>query len=162
MKKLDFWRADWFLGVVVALIVLAFSGRDLVQSLERKAYDLGVQATSRTPSDKIAIIAIDDQSIANIGRWPWPRYVHARMTDILAGAKAKVIVNSAFFFEPQIDPGLTYVNKLIEVYGTLPQPVVSAVHGHCYTGALELALFGLVIGLWWWVPVEARRLSRPS
>ena len=33
MKKLDFWQADWFLGVVVALIVLAFSGRDLAQRL---------------------------------------------------------------------------------------------------------------------------------
>jgi serine/threonine-protein kinase len=123
MKKLGFWKADWFLGVVVALVILVLSGRDLVQSLERKAYDLGVQATSRAPSDKIAVIAIDDQSIANIGRWPWSREVHARMTDILAGAKAKVIVNSAFFFEPQIDPGLTYINKLLELYGALPQPV---------------------------------------
>ena len=85
MKKLDFWRSDWLLGVVVALVVLVLSGRDLIQSLERKAYDLGVQATSRTPSDKIAVIAIDDQSIANIGRWPWSREVHARMTDLLAG-----------------------------------------------------------------------------
>src|SRR6476660_4631791 len=119
MKKLDFWRADWFLGVVVAVVILVLSGRDLIQSLERKAYDLGVQATSRTPSDKIAVIAIDDQSIANIGRWPWPRDVHARMTDSLSGAKAKVIVNSAFFFEPQIDPGLTYVNKLLELYRAL-------------------------------------------
>ena len=83
---------------------------------------MGVQATSRTPSDKIAVIAIDDQSIANIGRWPWPRDVHARMTDILAEAKAKVIGNSAFFFEPQIDPGLTYINKLLELYRALPQP----------------------------------------
>ena len=59
MSKLDFWRSDWFLGVLVALVVLALWDRDLVQSLERKAYDLGVQATSRTPSDKIAIIAIE-------------------------------------------------------------------------------------------------------
>jgi len=126
MKKLDFWRADWFLGVLVALVVLAFSGRDLIQSLERKAYDLGVQATSRTASDKIAVIAIDDQSIANIGRWPWSRDVHARMTDILAGAKARVIVNSAFFFEPQIDPGLAYINKLLDLYRALPQSSAAA------------------------------------
>ena len=116
MRKLDFWRSDWFLGVVVALVILALSGRDLIQSLERKAYDLGVQATSRAPSDQIAVIAIDEQSIANIGRWPWSREVHARMIDILAGAKAKVIVNSTFFFEPQIDPGLAYINKLLELY----------------------------------------------
>ena len=86
MKKLDFWRSDWFLGVVVAVVVLAFSGRDLVQSLERKAYDLGLQSASRPASDRIAVIAIDDASIANIGRWPWSREVHARMTDLLAGA----------------------------------------------------------------------------
>jgi len=122
MKKLDFWRSDWLLGVIVALVVLVLSGRDLIQSLERKAYDLGVQATSRVPSDRIAVIAIDDQSIANIGRWPWSRDVHARMTDLLAGAKAKVIVNSAFFFEPQLDPGLGYINKLLELYRAMPQP----------------------------------------
>ncbi|MBI2510272.1 MAG: CHASE2 domain-containing protein, partial [Betaproteobacteria bacterium] len=73
MKKLDFWRSDWFLGVVVALVLLVFSGGDLIQSLERKAYDMGVAASSRTPSERVAVIAIDDQSIANLGRWPWSR-----------------------------------------------------------------------------------------
>ena len=121
MRRLDFWRADWFLGVVVALVILALSGRDLIQSLERKAYDLGVQAATRAPSDQIAVIAIDDSSIGNIGRWPWSREVHARMIDALAGAKARIIVNSTFFFEPQIDPGLAYVNKLLEVYRNIPQ-----------------------------------------
>ena len=32
--------------------------------------------------------------------------------------------------------------SVIERLANLPQPVVSAVHGHCYTGALELALAG--------------------
>src|SRR3990172_13042857 len=112
MRKLDFWRADWFLAVVVALVVVALSGRDLIQSLERKAYDLGVQATTRAPSDRVAVIAIDDASIANIGRWPWSREVHARMIDLLAGAKAKVVANTTFFFEPQRDAGLVYIEKL--------------------------------------------------
>jgi len=44
MRKLDFWRADWFLEVVVARVVPGLSGRDLIQSLERKAYNLGVQS----------------------------------------------------------------------------------------------------------------------
>ncbi len=34
---------------------------------------------------------------------------------------------------------------IIERLANLPQPVVSAVHGHCYTGALELALAGDII-----------------
>lgn len=33
----------------------------------------------------------------------------------------------------------------IERLAILPQPVISAVHGHCYTGALELALAGDLI-----------------
>ena len=122
MKKLDFWRSDWFLGVVVAVVVLGLSGRDLVQSLERKAYDLGVQATARAPTDKIAVIAIDKQSIDNIGRFPWSREVHAKMTDILAQARAKVIVNTTLFSEPQLDPGLGYVNELLGLYRALPSP----------------------------------------
>jgi len=33
-----------------------------------------------------------------------------------------------------------YQAHVIEQLATLPQPVIAAVHGHCYTGALELAL----------------------
>jgi serine/threonine-protein kinase len=82
-----------------------------MQSLERKAYDLGVRAATRLPSDKIAIIAIDDQSIANLGRWPWPREVHARMIDLLA-SQAKVIGHTVLFSEPQVDAGLDYIHRI--------------------------------------------------
>ena len=34
---------------------------------------------------------------------------------------------------------------IIERLAGLPQPVISAVHGHCYTGALELALAGDIV-----------------
>src|SRR3954462_10453535 len=79
--KSGFWKTDWFLGLVVVVVVLFAGGSDLLQSLERKAYDMGVQASSRTASDRTAVIAIDDISIAHIGRWPWSREVHAKMTD---------------------------------------------------------------------------------
>src|SRR6185295_12142116 len=106
MKKLDFWRSDWFLGVIVVVVVAVFARTsDLIPSLERKAYDVGVIATSRTPPDRVAVIGIDDQSLANIGRWPWSREVLARMTDRLSDAKAKVIGYGVAFSEPQIDPG---------------------------------------------------------
>jgi len=113
----SFWKTDWFIGVVVSLAMLFAGGGELLQSLERKAYDLGVGAITREPSSKIAVIAIDKQSIDNLGRWPWSRDVHARMIDGLAAANAKVIASTVFFSEPQIDPGLTYINKLIELYG---------------------------------------------
>ncbi len=50
--------------------------------------------------------------------------------DIAAGEKLP---------EPQ------FQSKVIERLADLPQPVITAVHGHCYTGALELALAGDMI-----------------
>jgi CHASE2 domain-containing sensor protein len=119
MVRKVFWKSDWFLGVIVALVVFPFQGTDLIKSLERKAYDLGVRASNRTPSDRVAVIAIDETSIANIGRWPWPRDVHAQLVDKLAHAQAKVIGYTVFFSEPQIDPGLPYINQLNDLYGLM-------------------------------------------
>jgi eukaryotic-like serine/threonine-protein kinase len=113
--KSGFWRTDWFLGLVVVVLMFFAGGSDLLQSLERKAYDMGVQTTSRAPSDKIAVIAIDELSLANIGRWPWSRDKLAKMVDLLAGAKAKVIGNTVLLSEAQIDPGYQYIQKLIEI-----------------------------------------------
>ena len=65
MKGLSsgFWRTDWFLGVVIALLVAIFTKTsDLIPSLERKAYDLGVLATSREPAKNITVIAIDEDA----------------------------------------------------------------------------------------------------
>ena len=123
MKTAGFWTKDWFLGLAVAIVLFLFVGSDLIQSLERKAYDLGVRATDRTPSERIAVIAIDDASIQNIGRWPWPRDVHAKLTDALAAGKPKVIANLVLFPEPEIDRGLAYVNKLnAEYQKAVPDP----------------------------------------
>ncbi|TXG86727.1 MAG: CHASE2 domain-containing protein [Rhodocyclaceae bacterium] len=119
MRKAGFWKTDWFLGLIVSAVMLVLAGSDLVQSLERKAYDWGVRASSREPLSRIAVIAIDDASIANLGRWPWPRDLHAKMTDLLAGAKAKVVANTALFFEPQVDAGYAYVTRLSELHGEL-------------------------------------------
>ena len=124
MSKAGFWRRDGFLGLAVAvgLFALALS-TDHIQRLERSAYDMGVRATDRAPSDRIAVIAIDDASLRNIGRWPWPRDVHARMAETLATGKAQVIASLVFFAEPQIDPGLAYVNKLADEYRkAVPDP----------------------------------------
>jgi enoyl-CoA hydratase/carnithine racemase len=42
-------------------------------------------------------------------------------------------------------PRPNFQAHVIERLADLPQPVITAVHGHCYTGALELALAGDVI-----------------
>ena len=67
------WSKDWFaaLAFAVLFLVLAhFAFSDSFQGLERYAYDMGVRARDRAPSDRVAIIAIDEESIRNLGRFP--------------------------------------------------------------------------------------------
>jgi eukaryotic-like serine/threonine-protein kinase len=122
----QFWRADWFAGLLVVLAVFALhKTTSVVDSLERRFYDLASTSSARLPSERIAVIAIDDQSIANIGRWPWPRDVHAQLIDQLAAAKAKTVVYTVFFFEPQVDRGLGFIRKMKDVLAS-PATLLSA------------------------------------
>jgi CHASE2 domain-containing sensor protein len=106
-KSGSFWRTDWFAGVAIVLAVVVLNqATDAFDAMERRFYDFASTSTSRQPSDRIAVIAIDDQSIANLGRWPWSRDIHAKLIDKLAAAKAKTIAQTTFFLEPQVDPGL--------------------------------------------------------
>ncbi len=113
--RLDFWKSDGFVGLLVSGVVLAVGATGGLQGLERKAYDIGVGFSAREASDRIALIAIDKQSIDNIGRWPWSREVFADMIDRLAQAEAKTIGTTVLLSEPQRDAGLGYVERLIEL-----------------------------------------------
>ena len=112
--KQQFWKSDWFVGLAISLIfVVLWLGRNAVLGgFERDAYDLGVRLSSADPGDKVAVIAIDDRSIQNIGRWPWSRQTHAQMTDKLVGAGAKTIGNTILYSEAQVDAGLKWIQRL--------------------------------------------------
>ncbi len=109
-------RADVWLLVAVATVVLVLHATtDLFGALERRLYDAAMRHSERLPSDRIAVIAIDDRSIANIGRWPWPRDVHAELLDQLAAAGVKTVAHTALFFEPQTDRGLEHLREIREL-----------------------------------------------
>ena len=111
-SKTAIWQKDWFLALLLTVLFVLFSRSAMLQSVERSAYDWGLRASEGTPSDRVAVIAIDNPSLKNIGRWPWSRDIHAQMIDVLAGAGAKVIGYTTFFFEPQADPGLTVLQEI--------------------------------------------------
>lgn len=117
MKKY-FLTTDWFIAFGLSLILLASSGWRWMQAFERKAYDLGIQLSQRDAGDAIAIIAIDDTSIQNIGRWPWSRQIHAELVRKLASAK--VVGHTVFFLEPQQDPGLAYITRIQQALQRAP------------------------------------------
>lgn len=108
------WRSDWFTGLVtVLLFLLLWLATPVLRGLEDRAYDVGVRLTRLPPSDRIAVIAIDQRSIDNIGRWPWSRDIHTRLLDQLqAAAQPGLVVSTMLLSEAQRDSGLDYLLKL--------------------------------------------------
>ena len=115
--KSTFWKSDWFTSLIIIIAVFILSrATPFFDSLERSAYDFGVSHSEAVPSDKIAVIAIDDISIANIGRWPWPRSQQAEIINFIAQGEPAVIGYVPLFSEPQTDPGLTYISAMREQF----------------------------------------------
>lgn len=92
---------EWF---AVTSICLAF-GLTAIQTnwlwrFDGVIYDIGLDALQRPPDDDIVIVAIDDRSLAEIGRWPWRRGVHAGLLAQLERQGARVIAFDIILHEP--------------------------------------------------------------
>ena len=94
--------------VAAALLAGALGLFTFVRNIELDTYDRRVAATARpaAPSEEIVLVAIDNESLRRmeplVGRWPWPRLVHAALIDYLAAAGAKVIAYDVLFAERDI------------------------------------------------------------
>jgi adenylate cyclase len=94
--------------VAAALLAGALGLLTFVRNIELDTYDLRVAATARpaAPSEQIVLVSIDNESLRRmeplVGRWPWPRLVHATLIDYLAAAGAKVIAYDVLFAERDI------------------------------------------------------------
>ncbi len=118
LSKKSFWKQDGLVGVFVVLAMLLGANSQWMNSLEQQFYDWGMQVSARAPSDQIAVIVIDENSVNNLGHWPWSRAIHARMIDTLSNGHPKLISYTPAFFEPQLDEGLSYLYKIAEFIGT--------------------------------------------
>lgn len=106
-------RSDSAAGVLLVFAVLLLEWTTgFFDGLENRLYDRASLLTGRASSDQVVVLAIDDQSIANIGRWPWSRDVHAKVVDLLTEGQAKTIANTTLFFEPQVDRGLAHLTSI--------------------------------------------------
>lgn len=105
--------ADAWLGLGLLCLVWGLNQvTGLFSVLENRYFDHASSFSERVPSDQVVVLAIDDQSIDRIGRWPWPRDVHAQVIDQLTRAGAKVVATTVLFFEPQVDRGMDYLARI--------------------------------------------------
>ena len=84
------------LTFLVILIVVFFASISLMSNVNLKLTDN--LYGGKAPLDNIVIVAIDDQSLQDIGRWPWDRNVFSDILEKLD--TAKVIGVDVAFLEP--------------------------------------------------------------
>jgi len=104
---LHFAKKRLLYGAIIALstAILVNLGfyLGLFEGLERKAFDIRARYNSTQPSSDVAIILVDEASLRGmnpiVGRWPWPRSVHADVVDFLAMSGAKAVLFDILFTE---------------------------------------------------------------
>ncbi|MCF7750945.1 CHASE2 domain-containing protein [Bacillus subtilis subsp. subtilis] len=67
---------------------------------DEAVYDAYVGAWDYPPDPRLLIVAIDDNSLQQIGQWPWPRSTHARLLDRLTDAGSTRVVLDLMLSEP--------------------------------------------------------------
>ncbi len=101
MKK--YFLNSFTVGLLLTLVSLTIyrSEFTLFQVAELKAYDFKVRFRGPRPiSGNVVIIAADEKSLAEQGRWPWPREKMAKLVDKLSEAGVVAIGFDVLFPEP--------------------------------------------------------------
>ncbi len=97
--------ASFFLAFLSVFFVTAlyFNQNQFIEAFEAKSYDLRFSSLRGViaPSPEIGIIAIDDKSINELGRFPWSRVQYVRLLDRLSAAGAKAVLFDVTFSEPE-------------------------------------------------------------
>ena len=111
--NLSYWKKDWFIGLLVALIFLVFAATDSLRGLDLAAYDLGVRFSSNKKANQdVVVIAIDDAALQEMGSWPWPRDIMATLTRQIVAARPKVIGYALSFDTRQSGRSLDALSEL--------------------------------------------------
>jgi adenylate cyclase len=107
-------------------------------------YRVADSNTGADPDQKIAIVAIDDESLDQLGRFSsWPRAYHAELINVLAEAGARLIVFDVLFSEPA--QGDAELVASIKQAGNVVLPLAGTLEAHQPAVTGETMALGRVI-----------------
>src|SRR3954469_15605151 len=119
--------AEWMGAVgVVTLVTALAAGFGWFWRVDQALYDAALVLRQRPAPDDVVIVAIDQNSLDRIGRWPWRRAIHATAIDRLTDAGVKGIAMDILLPEPdRADPaGDEALAKAIRRNGKTILPVI--------------------------------------
>ena len=136
-------RAGWALAIVAVAAALGLAVEWRAPGIGRYGFDRLMRARGPLPPPSdIAIVAIDERSVARFGRFPWSRQVMAKAVDAMAAAQPKVIALDVLFTDPTNQEDDDALARSIGRAGNAvvaAQLIESPVHGGPSTWLLPLA-----------------------
>lgn len=91
------------LSLLLTCLCLSILYGDWTWRWDRLIYDAQSSFIEHEASQDIVIIAVDENSLSAIGRWPWPRNIHAQLINKLTEYQAKAILVDMIFAEPSLN-----------------------------------------------------------
>ncbi|WP_156802292.1 CHASE2 domain-containing protein [Leeia oryzae] len=102
-RLLEHKAALYAIGLFLTLIlaVLSVTQPDIIQTADQKLYDQLVSGRVRPPQSATPVlVGIDEESLAELGQWPWPRYRIALLLTQLKRLGAKSVALDFLMPEP--------------------------------------------------------------
>lgn len=94
---------SWLLALIILLCFSIFPYGRYFESTEYFLQDTVLQSRGETDT-RVSIVAIDEESLSKIGRWPWSRKVLAELINKLSSGKPAVIGIDFMLSEKSSDP----------------------------------------------------------
>lgn len=89
----------------MAILAVLISSFRWGYSVDQAIYDAVISHSSDPLDNDILIVAIDERSLLELGRWPWSRNIHADLVNKLDQADVRAIAFDVVFAEPdRIEP----------------------------------------------------------
>jgi adenylate cyclase len=114
------------LSITLLIFWAYFLNPEFLHVLELKTYDLRLKARGRLPvSGEAAVIAVDEKSLEEIGRWPWSRSVMADLVRDIDACAPRAVGFDISFFDPQKTKAreeLVLLARNAKKLGLLPNP----------------------------------------
>lgn len=105
--------------LTLLIVVVFFIAPSFLEVVELKTLDLRFKSRGfMQANDAIVLAVIDEKSLDEEGRWPWPRSKIARLVDYLSDDEAKVIGFDIGFLEPD-ENNLSFIQQLESKLGSL-------------------------------------------
>ena len=89
------------LALLVAAVVIRWLDPVQIETLRNKAFDQYQLYSPRSAGNyPVAIIDLDEKSLSEIGQWPWPRSIVAKMIENLGNLNVAAVGLDIIFAEP--------------------------------------------------------------